>query len=113
MPRRNGPAHPETAPPQPGHNSATMAADVAEKFERWKALCAEKAGIGEAQADILNSLKETYGLSKRAIRRAWGDAMMEGAEASTLRSDYDTVMQAIGQLAGTPLGDAALAEASA
>lgn len=106
----NGQA-PETAPPVAGHNSATMNQAISEGFERWKKLCEEKQSIGEAQADIINGLKETYGLSKKAIRRAWADAMMEGAEASTMRSDYETVMAALGQLAGTPLGDAALAEA--
>lgn len=117
MPRRkrdvpNG-EHPETAPATAGHNSATMSQAISEGFERWKALCEQKAEIGEAQADIINGLKETYGLSKKAIRRAWADAMMEGAEASTMRSDYETVMAALGQLAGTPLGDAAVAAAEA
>lgn len=100
---------PETAPAVAGHNSATMSTAISEGFERWKKLCEEKQAIGEAQADIINGLKETFGLSKKALRRAWSDAMMEGAEASTMRSDYETVMAALGQLAGTPLGDAATA----
>lgn len=106
--KRDDGEHPETAPPTAGHNSATMSQAIAEGFERFKTLCAEKQTIGEAQADIINGLKETYGLSKKAIRRAWADAMLEGAEASTMRSDYETVMAALGQLAGTPLGNAAL-----
>lgn len=103
----NGQA-PETAPPVAGHNSATMTQAISEGFERFKALQEEKNGIGEAQGDILNSLKETFGLSKSAMRRAWMDALRDPTELRTLMSDYDTVMAAIGQLAGTPLGDAAL-----
>lgn len=118
MPRRkrdqaNGTENPETATPTAGHNSATMNQAISEGFERWKALCEQKAEIGEAQADIINGLKETFGLSKKALRRAWSDAMMEGAEASTIRSDYETVMAALGQLAGTPLGEAAAVAAQA
>ena len=104
---------PETAPPKQGHNSAMMADKVREGFERYQRLHEEKKAAGEAQAEIINDLKEQFGLSKMAVRRAWNDALKDATTVQTLQSDYDTVMSALGMLAGTPLGDAALAAATA
>lgn len=112
MPRRKNGTDPETAPKR-DHNSQTMNAAIVEAHARFAKLAEEKREIGEAQADLVNGLKETFGLSKKAIRRAFADMDMDGAETSTFHSDYETVMAALGQLRGTPLGDAALVQPSA
>lgn len=96
-------------PPKSGHNSDGMAR--LEAFVRSiEQAEVEKREIAEAIADIYSEAKEA-GLDVKALRKVVAMRRKTNAEIAAEQDTLDRYMHALGMLADTPLGEAAMREA--
>lgn len=94
----------------PGHNS--VAADEIRQFvERIERLEAEKAGISSDIKDVYAELKG-WGFDATAIRQIVKMRKEDANKRAEREAILELYMQALGMLADTPLGQAAINRAA-
>lgn len=104
------------AEPALGHNGGPLMAEqkaqlkgYISEIERWEV---EKAEIVENIGDIYASAKEA-GFDTRAMRHIVKVRKADRRKQEALEAAVDVYKQALGMLADTPLGEAAVARATA
>lgn len=105
-PKKRGRPKKHVPPPHEGSNSAAMAQRY---IDRLVHLLEEKQEISAGIADLKLEMKG-QGFIPKVIARLAAEAMETADEAAAReaeKEDYDRLRVALGQLAGTPLGDAA------
>jgi uncharacterized protein (UPF0335 family) len=95
-----------------GHNSAIPGAELAQFVERVERLEAEKAGIASDIKDVYAELKGR-GFDAAAIRTIVKMRKEDADKRAEREAILELYMQALGMLADTPLGQAALASRAA
>ncbi len=94
--------------PKKGHNAGPLASERLRGFiERWERLAEEKKAITEDQADIMAEAKAS-GFDVKTIRRMIQLRKLSPDERAEQESLDDIYMAALGMLADTPLGNAAI-----
>lgn len=91
-----------------GHNSDGVAADELRQFiERIERLTEEKEGIASDIRDVYAELKGR-GFDAKTVRQIIRIRKMDAAERAEQEAILELYMQALGMLADTPLGQAAM-----
>lgn len=91
-----------------GHNSSGAANEHLKSFvERIERLEEEKAGLTSDIRDIYTEAKG-YGFNVQVMRRVVRLRRMDAAERQEREAVLDLYLHALGMLADTPLGEAAL-----
>lgn len=95
----------------PGHNSVLAADEIRQFVERIERLEAEKAGIASDIKDVYAELKGR-GFDAAAIRQIVKLRKEDADKRAEREVILELYMQALGMLADTPLGQAALNRAA-
>jgi len=95
--------------PEPGHNSGGIAAgrlrSIVDRIERLET---ERKALGDEVKDIYTEAASA-GFDKKVLRRLIADRKKDAAEVDEMEALLETYKRALGQLADTPLADAAVA----
>jgi uncharacterized protein (UPF0335 family) len=94
-----------------GHNSAVAADELRQFIERVERLEAEKAGIASDIKDVYAELKGR-GFDAAAIRTIVKMRTEDAGKRAEREAILELYMQALGMLADTPLGQAAINRAA-
>lgn len=94
------------------HHAPTTNEQVCAFVGRLERLDEEKAGLAQDFKDVLDEAA-SVGLSKKALKEILRLRKLDKSERDALMADVDLYMNALGMLADTPLGDAAMKRAQA
>jgi uncharacterized protein (UPF0335 family) len=90
-----------------GRSTADLVRDFVQRLEN---LAGEKAALAQDEKDVLEEAG-SYGLSKKALKEVLRLRKLDKGEREALMTDVDLYMNALGMLADTPLGEAAVKRA--
>ena len=90
-----------------GHNSSVSADQLRSIIERVERLDEERKAIADDIKDVLAEAKGA-GFNVKIIRKILAMRKQDSEKRATEEAELDLYLAALGMLAGTPLGDAAL-----
>ncbi len=103
-------SHDDSTPAGEGHNRGVAKDQLQSFVERVERLEEEKAALTGDIREVYSEVK-AYGLDPKIMRQIVRDRKMDRADFEEREALLDTYRHALGMLADTPLGDAAMASA--